>query len=249
VGAAPDLPGFFRLVTRDRVASVMDEARDLARAGAPAGTLVWARSQHAGRGRRGRAWQSPVGGLYCALVLRPRCAIAEAAQVSFVAALAVAEAVEELLPSGRRVRCKWPNDVLVDGAKIAGILLESEAAGEKLRALVVGIGVNLDSRPDDVEFPATSIAEAGGGASPGQALVPLARCLEAWLGRWQGEGFERVRTAWLERAEGLGQAIRVRLAEGVLDGIFEGLDSSGALILAENDGGRRMVTAGEVFWR
>src|SRR5206468_1374206 len=143
----------------DRIGSTNDEATALARAGAGSGTLVWAAEQNTGRGRRGRSWRSPPGNLYLSLVQRPECSPASAAQLGFVAALGLGDAITEL---GLRPSYKWPNDVLVNRRKLAGILLESEmTAGGGLDFVVIGVGVNIAVAPEGVEFPTTSLVAEG----------------------------------------------------------------------------------------
>lgn len=245
--SAPRLPGFYSLIALETAGSTNDEARGLAGRGAPAGTLVWARRQTAGRGRRGRVWDSPVGNLYCSVVLRPPVAPAVAAQLSFVAALALGEGIRGSLPAGAVVRYKWPNDVLVDGGKVAGILLESRIGGEGvLEWVLIGTGVNVASFPLDTERPATSLRRAGSNLSVADVLTAYARSLRTWLVLWERDGFGPVREAWLKRAAGLGEAIEVRLPDGTLNGTFDALDASGALVLL-TPRGRRTVSAGEVF--
>ncbi|HLI21472.1 MAG TPA: biotin--[acetyl-CoA-carboxylase] ligase [Stellaceae bacterium] len=243
----PELPSFYRLVARERVASTSDEAKDLAAAGAPAGTLVWARAQSAGRGRQGRGWISPAGNFYASLLLRPAVPIAIAAQLGFVAALAVSDACLALAPEAA-IALKWPNDVLLDGRKLAGILLESQAsAGGALDWLVIGIGINLATYPTDADYRATALSATGADAAPETMLETVAAALLDWYGRWQdGAGFAAIRSAWLARAAGLGQAICVRLPGSTIEGRFAGLDTDGALLL-DSAAGRRRIAAGEVF--
>ncbi len=248
VGAGPRLPEFYSLIALESVGSTNDEARNLAGKGAPAGTMVWAKRQVAGRGRRGRVWHSPIGNLYCSVVLRPAVSPAVAAQLSFVAALALGEGLRDSLPSDAAARYKWPNDVLIDGKKFAGILLESQI-GDKgvLDWVLIGTGVNVASFPSGTERPATSLEQAGAGLSVADVLTAYARSLRSWLALWERDGFELVREVWLGRAVGLGEAIEVRLLpEGTLRGTFETLDASGALVLVTSHG-RRLVSAGEVF--
>ncbi|HXP29939.1 MAG TPA: biotin--[acetyl-CoA-carboxylase] ligase [Stellaceae bacterium] len=244
----PALEPFFRLLKFDQVGSTNGEAKRLAAAGAPEGTLVWAREQSAGRGRRGRAWASPAGNLYLSLVLRPDCAPRAAAQLGFAAAVAVGETCARFLPQAAELRYKWPNDVLLDGRKLAGILLESQSAGEaRLAWLVLGIGINLASHPEATQYPATSLAAAGAVVTPETMIAVLAERLLAWYERWRGaEGFAAVRRAWLLRAHGLGSEIRVRLAQSELAGRFAGLDGDGGLLL-DGAEGRRRIAAGEIF--
>jgi BirA family biotin operon repressor/biotin-[acetyl-CoA-carboxylase] ligase len=246
--AAPRLPEGFRLHRYATIGSTNDEAKDLARAGAPEGTLVWADAQSAGRGRRGRIWLSPPGNLYLSLVLRPDAAPSRAAQLGFVAALGLGDALAPFLEPTSRPRYKWPNDLLVGGKKLAGILLESETStSDRVDFVVVGIGVNILSAPGDVEFPATSLAAEGiAGVTPLVLLEGFARHFDRWARRWQEEGFAPVRAAWLAAASGLGEEIRVRLEHSTLFGRFQGLDDDGALVLDAAEG-RRRIAAGEVF--
>lgn len=243
------LPPFFRTLRFERIDSTNDEARRLAEAGAAEGALVVAREQNAGRGRRGRAWVSPPGNLYCSLLLRPACEAGAAAQLGFAAALAIAEAAALVLPQGADVSCKWPNDVLVGGAKAAGILMKSRASGGgALEWLVLGIGVNLVSHPAGIEYPATSLAAEGASAATADSFLPLlAGRLLAWYETWRGDdGFAWLRRAWLARAHGLGDVLRVRMAEREIAGRFAGLDGQGRLMLDAPEG-RVLVAAADIF--
>lgn len=244
----PRLPEGYRLVALDTVGSTNDEAKRLARNGAPAGTVVWTKEQTAGRGRRGRNWTSPPGNLYLSLLLRPGGTAARAAQLGFVAAVALGDALLDVARPGLRLAYKWPNDLLADGRKLAGILLESETSGgEAVDFAVIGIGVNIASKPEGTEYPATSLAGEGiAGVSPADLLTALLRHFDEWQHRWQRDGFAPLRAAWLARAAGLGKDIRVRLERMTLFGRFLDLDDDGALLL-ETAEGRRRIAAGEVF--
>jgi len=247
MSGAPRLPAAFRLVERDSVGSTNDEARALAVAGAAEGTLVWARRQSTGRGRLGRGWTSPPGNLYMSLVLRPEVRPARAPELSFVAAVALGEAVRAALPPAVPVTLKWPNDLLLRGRKAAGILLEA-ATGEAgaLEFVVLGIGVNLASHPADVRRPATDLAREGAALSVLQLLEALADRLAAWLACWRVDGFAPVRAAWLARADGLGVPIDVRLGDALIRGRFVDLDVDGAMIIETPAGRRHRLTAGDV---
>jgi BirA family biotin operon repressor/biotin-[acetyl-CoA-carboxylase] ligase len=243
---APALPPAYRPVAFESVGSTNDEARKLAIAGAEDGTLVWAREQTAGRGRQGRDWSSPVGNLYFSLVLRPDCPPREAVQLSFVAALGVAGMVGAHVPPLVPLRFKWPNDVLLGKGKIGGILIEAEGQGETLDYMILGVGVNLASHPENARFPATNIrAETDEKVSPEEALQGFARHFLVWTNRWMEDGFAPIREAWLARAAFLGETIEVRLPNETLNGRFVDLDASGALLL-DTAAGRRIVTAGDV---
>ena len=231
------LPRSFRLVALDKVGSTNAEALRLAAGGAPSGTVVWAREQREGRGRRGRRWESPPGNLYCTVLLRPDVAPAASGQLSLVAAVALAEALAALAP-GAAVHLKWPNDVLLRGSKIAGILIEAGEDG----AVAVGTGVNVAGAPPGAAF----LQEVAAGVTPESVLAAYAATLEEWLARWRADGFAPVRAAWIGRASGLGRPIEVRLAAETLHGTFAELDESGALVLA-GAGGTRHISAGDVF--
>ncbi|WP_207458524.1 biotin--[acetyl-CoA-carboxylase] ligase [Azospirillum sp. SYSU D00513] len=253
----PRLPPGYSLKAFDSVGSTNDEAKAFARLGAAEGTVVWARRQETGRGRRGRAWSSPEGNLYSSIVLRPGRPPAEAAQISFVAALAIAETASSVLPDGADVRCKWPNDVLIHGRKLSGILLESEPAPDGGVAWVVlGVGINLRHFPEGTEYPVTSLAAEGAPRIEPAALLEIyAANLALWYRRWLEGGFAPIRAAWIERATGLGAPVVVRLSDRTLTGVFADLDSDGVLLLdplkerGEGAGtGRLRIAAGDVFF-
>ena len=252
--AVPNLPSIFTLVELDSVDSTNAEARRLAAQGpdvAPEGTIVWAHEQTAGRGRRGRTWHSPRGNLYCSIILRPDAPLKDVAQFSFVAALAVFDAIGSLAQPGTDAQMKWPNDVLVAGRKVSGILLEAQGGAQPDAApdfVIVGVGVNLVSYPEDVAFPATSLTEEGTPVLAPEFLESFARHFQAWARLWVDEGFERLRKNWLWRCGQVGKEIQVRLANETLTGTFKDLDENGALVLETAGGGLRTVTAGDVYF-
>ena len=240
--AAPVLPDGWTLVALDSVGSTNDEASRLADADAAEGTVVWAREQTGGRGRRGRHWVSPVGNLYSSTILRPDCAAPRATELGFVAALAVSD----IVPAGRDVRVKWPNDVMVDGGKVAGILLESSIGqGGLVEHVIAGIGVNVGFAPQvaEMRYPGAAL----GGSVEG-ALEQLMRALCRRLAEWHHHGFETVRAAWLAKAGPLGVDVDVRLGEELVRGRFAGLDREGALLL-ETPAGPRKIVSGELLGR
>ena len=243
------MPPGYTLIALDEAGSTNDEAKNRAAQGAPDGTVVWARQQRAGRGRRGRSWVSPPGNLYVSAILRPACGARGVAQLSFVAALAVLDLVDGSLPG--RARCKWPNDVLVDGGKAAGVLLESALGpGGHVDWVVLGIGVNLASHPRiDGAIPSTSLAEAGGPTlAPEEALRSVLAALARRRREWETQGFAAVRHAWLDRAHGLGGPVTVVNGERRVAGVFEGLDEEGALVLAQPGTELISIAAGDVIF-
>lgn len=237
-------PAGYRLIRHDEIDSTNAEAARLAADGEAGPVWIAAAHQRAGRGRRGRAWQSDPGNLAATLLIRP---VREGfAQLSFAAALAVADTAAHFAPK-TAISVKWPNDVLADGKKLAGILLES-GRDERGHWLAVGIGVNLASHPQGTEFPATALAALGiTPPSPDHALEVLAARFAHWYGLWMKDGFEPLRAAWLARAGGLGMPIRARLPHQEHHGVFEGIDDHGALLLNQQ-GALRVIAAGEVFF-
>lgn len=229
--------------------STNEEARRLALAGVEGPLWLVADRQTKGRGRRGREWQSPAGNLAATLLLKPAMPIAQCAQLSFVAALGVSDVAGRYAPRAE-VKVKWPNDVLADEKKIAGILLESASKdGARPDWLAIGFGINLASHPADTEFPATSIAGMGAEPpAPRVALDGLAASWSKWYEVWSERGFEPIRDAWLARAARLGARIRARIADMEVVGLFEGIDADGALNLRESEGRMRRISAGEVFF-
>jgi len=249
--ATPKLPSVYNLIALDSVDSTNAEAKRLAARGeddTPDGTLVWAGEQTAGRGRRGRDWDSPKGNLYCSLVLRPEVPIAEASQLSFVAGLAVFDALAALSEPGHEVQLKWPNDILLNGKKVAGILLEAETAEDQTPPwLVLGLGLNVGSHPQDTDFPATSLRFEGWGSTDTDVLEAYCRRFLLWSSRWLDEGFAPVRKNWLWHCRGQGEEISVRLENETITGVFRDLDEEGALVL-DQDGKERLITAGDVYF-
>jgi BirA family biotin operon repressor/biotin-[acetyl-CoA-carboxylase] ligase len=241
-------PAGYKHIHHEIIGSTNDEARRLAAEGEHGPLWITAGTQTAGRGRRGRAWVSPVGNLASSLLLKPERPVAECAQLSFVAALASSDAVAHFARDAD-VKVKWPNDVLADGRKISGILLESASAGAEPYFLAIGIGINLAHFPRDTEFPATSLAAIGAAVpSVADALAQLASPFAKWYELWRGQGFAPIRDAWLARAANLGGRIRARLTNEETSGVFEGIDETGALILRESVDRVRTIAAGEVFF-
>lgn len=240
----------FHLVRFAEIDSTNAEAKRRAVAGEPEFTVVVARVQTAGRGRRGRTWASPEGNLYSSIVLRPSCAPIVGAQISFVAALAVSDVSRALVQPAASVTCKWPNDVLVNGRKLAGILLESSASAVTLEWLVLGVGINVAHHPGlGGAHPSTCLRDHSPGLPDVEQVMTLyLDALAGWYGRWRREGFAPIRAVWLARSLGLGAPVTVRLEGEQLGGRFVDLDEGGALILELETGARRTIAAGEVFF-
>ena len=241
------LDDFFTLVEFDVVDSTNDVAKEMAEAGASSGTLIWAKEQTRGKGRRGRKWISPRGNLCCSIILRPNALPHIAAQLSFVTAVAFGESIYMHLNNVGALSYKWPNDVLVNEKKVSGILLESQVGQLGLVDwVIVGVGANVSEFPSISEYPATSLKKESVDLGIEEVLVGYSHHLRKWISTWEIYGFEPVRLAWLGRATGLGRSINVRLPQETLSGIFESIDETGALILVTPDG-ERLISAGEVY--
>lgn len=232
----------------DEVSSTNDVARELAEADAAHGEVVVAERQTAGRGRRGRPWASPPGrNLYLSAVLRPDLPPQRAPEITLVASVALCDVVRQ---AGVEAGIKWPNDLLASGRKLAGILTEMASEPDRLSWVVLGVGVNLNARPED--FPpelraeATSVAIERGQPAP-RALfaAALLKALEEWLDRHGDAGFAPVREAWRERSVTLGRTVRVSTEGRDLEGVAEDIDESGALLVRAGERLERVV-AGDV---
>lgn len=233
----------------DSLDSSNAEARRRAEAGERGPLWITSKAQTAGKGRRGRSWVTLAGNLAATLLFSTERKPAEAAQVSFVAALAVADMARCYVPPAK-VALKWPNDVMVGGLKVCGILVESGSAAAGGLWMAVGIGVNLAQAPEGTERPAAALADFMDKAPPvpGDALETLARCFADRLAQWDAGGFDPVRRDWTDMAQGLGARCVVRLELETIEGVAEGLDADGALRLRLPDGQVRLVTAGDVFF-
>jgi BirA family transcriptional regulator, biotin operon repressor / biotin---[acetyl-CoA-carboxylase] ligase len=238
----------FHLLAHNTLPSTNTEALALARRGETGPLWVTARQQTAGRGRRGNAWISVPGNLYATLLLCDPAAPENAPQLSFVAALAVHDAiVDRAAPLREKLALKWPNDILYDRQKLAGILIEGEGAGTKL-AVAIGIGVNCMHHPVDTAYPATDLAAVGAVVAAEDLFFALSCAMARRLAQWQqGAGFQSIRTDWLERAAGIGGEMRVRLPDREFVGRAEALDERGRLLLRLADGTLQTITAGDVF--
>ena len=243
------MPEGYDLRAFDVLDSTNAECRRIAEGGHSENIWVISGEQSAGKGRRGREWVSPVGNLFASLLYGIDCDLGTASQLSFVTALAVRDALADILQSNESVTCKWPNDVLVGGKKISGILLETAGQGGATPShVVIGIGINILYHPENPQYPATNLKDESGREIERELVLErLVASMAHWIARWKDHGFSLIRNAWKDNALGLGQEIIVRLPDEELQGRFVDLDENGALILAVGDE-RRHITAGDVFF-
>jgi len=231
----------WRVQKLDITTSTNDEVRRAAAAGEVEGFAVVAEQQTAGRGRQDRVWESPKGNLYCSVLLKPNDMPRTAGLYSFVVALAVRDTLRHLLPESV-LTLKWPNDVLANGKKISGILLE--VAGD---ILIVGVGINVASYPGATLYPATSlVAEGAKSTDLTELLNRFLESLNIWHPRLPSDGFQPVREAWLAHAQK--GAMTVRLPRETVQGTFGGLDENGCLRLLLADGAERSISTGDVLF-
>jgi len=238
-----------RLVALATVGSTNKEARIRAQKGEPAPLWITALAQTAGRGRMDRSWASPPGNLYASLLLREPSSFERAPELAFVAALALRDAILEEAPAlARELAFKWPNDVLLNGEKCAGILIEGEAGPAQELAIVVGIGVNCASHPPDATYPATDLHAHGASVTPERLFQRLSARMCERIAQWdRGRGLAAILDDWRAAARGIGEAVTVRNGSGEKHGRFFGLDQSGRLLLELPGGSIEKIAAGDVF--
>ncbi len=254
----------YRLEAFNTIGSTNAVALQRAQAGDPGKLWIVSKKQEAGRGRRGRPWLTPEGNLAATLLLVSGFEPKVAATLGFVAGLALADALNALVQDAKvsvgmdgacdrasrnRFELKWPNDVLADGAKLSGILLESALLTDGRFAVAVGIGVNVVGYPEDVPYPATSLRALGSGCDAETLFLALS---DAWVdnsARWaEGRGLDEIRRRWLAHAAGLGSEVAVKLDGRVIRGIFETIDGDCRFVIRDRHGGEYRIAAGEIHF-
>jgi len=241
----------FRHIELGDVASTNLECMERARAGDAGQLWITAVRQTGGRARRGRNWVSEPGNLYSSLLLIDPAPWEALASLPLMVTIAVYDAVASVLPGDARseLKIKWPNDVLINGRKTAGILIEAEQLADGRRAVVIGCGINVAHRPETGLYPATCLAEQGSAATPQELFARLVVSMDNVLNDWdQGRGLSSIRDAWIERAQGIGQPVTVNLPDRQIHGLFDGIDNEGRLMLAMPDGSKQMIASGDVFF-
>jgi BirA family biotin operon repressor/biotin-[acetyl-CoA-carboxylase] ligase len=248
----------YRLHGHDEIGSTSTEAGRAAESGDVGEVWFAALRQTAGRGRRGRVWETPAGNLAASLMIVPDCDPALAATLGFVAGVALNRALAATLPAAMirqgldgaaRVALKWPNDVLADGAKLAGILLEGQKRTDGRHAVVIGFGVNIVSAPSGLPYPATSLRELGCAVDAPTLFAALA---EEWVVAYElwdhGSNVADILRLWRASAAGIGAEVAVNRDGEIVRGIFETIDDAGRLIVRSADNSRVAITAGDVHF-
>ncbi|TKT79089.1 biotin--[acetyl-CoA-carboxylase] ligase [Aquamicrobium sp. LC103] len=253
----------YRVEAFAKVGSTNALALERAQAGDPGRLWLVSKRQESGRGRRGRAWETPEGNLAATLLLVPEFELKTSATLGFVAGLSLADALDAVVPGkrisvgvdggtplgGGRFELKWPNDVLADGAKLSGILLESAMLGEQRYALAIGIGVNVVAHPEGTPYPTISLQALGATCDAETLFLALS---DAWVENsrlWnEGRGLDAIRRRWLERAAGLGSEVAVQVDGRVVRGVFETIDEECRFVIREEDGNRISIAAGDVHF-
>jgi BirA family biotin operon repressor/biotin-[acetyl-CoA-carboxylase] ligase len=238
----------YRLETFDALGSTNDEAMSRVAQGDPGRLWIVAGEQSRGRGRLGREWRSPPGNLYASLLLVDPSPPALSSQLGFVAGVSLATALRKMLGDDRRLKLKWPNDTLYDGAKLSGLLLEAAILPNGLFGCVIGFGVNCLSSPDDAPYPTTSLKRIGAAMPDRETLFAvLSDAVAHWLDVWaRAENFAAVRAAWHDFAGGLGAPVSVSRNGIAREGFFRGIDAQGRMLLETPNGLTETIEAGDV---
>lgn len=250
----------------DTIGSTNAEAMNAALRGDSGKLWYAALQQTEGRGRRGRAWESPHGNLAASLMIVPDCDAAALGSLGFVAGVALNKAIQRILPAAilhtgldgadaapgqaeRRIALKWPNDVLAEGDKLAGILLEAQKRKDGKTAIVIGFGVNVVAAPQGLPYPASSLRDLG---SPADAETVFEALAQSWVEAYtlwnNGIGLPAILALWRENAAGIGAEVAVQRNSDVVRGVFETIDDAGRLIVRDNEGHRIAITAGDVHF-
>ncbi|WP_460930098.1 biotin--[acetyl-CoA-carboxylase] ligase [Shinella zoogloeoides] len=240
----------FRHEALAEVGSTNTECLERARKGALSGLWITAGRQTGGRGRRGRAWFSEPGNLYASLLLIDPAPMDRLGSLPLAVAVAVQDAVSRIMPlDAPDVLVKWPNDILIDRRKVCGILVEGEALPDGRHALVIGIGINVAIAPDAGLYPVATLRDFGASAAPEELFAWLFQSMAETLSLWnRGRGIAAIMERWKRVAGGIGENITVNLPDHSISGRFAGIDDTGLLKLETDDGGTRLIAAGDVFF-
>lgn len=239
----------YHLLSFETIDSTNEEAKRLAANGGSHGAVIWAKEQTKGKGRAGRDWECLPGNLFVTMLLQPGCDITLIPQLTYVASLAALHTIQDVLPEDAEVTLKWPNDILINGKKVAGILLESfMVPRDEQRWVAVGLGMNIEDSPKHVPFPATSLKEEG--VEIISAKIVLSRyvhCFVEVYNQWSRKGFSAIRRQWNNAAWSLGGRVRISLPHEEVEGTFKHIDLDGGLVIQITPTKKRIIHAGDMF--
>ncbi len=238
----------FNVRTLETVESTQDLIREEGEMATGEGLVIHALEQTSGKGRMGKTWESPRGNLYMSVLLRPECLAEDAGQIAFVSALAVSAALETYLPAGHEKTLKWPNDILIDGKKIAGILCETSLVRGRVDHIALGVGINVSAPPEDPGATGLDAINARENSIEGlrdNVLESFDRHYKVWLDK----GFERIKAAWLKQAHGVDCPVTVILPDAEIQGVFKGMDENGAMIMEDKSGNERHIKSAQVIFK
>jgi BirA family biotin operon repressor/biotin-[acetyl-CoA-carboxylase] ligase len=243
-----DLPNGYRHIAFGKIDSTNNIALGYFNNADPGKLWITAERQISGKGSRGRSWESERGNLYASLLLRLDAAPDRLAMLTFVASLALYDVIARFVPANH-LALKWPNDLLLDGAKVSGILLENHSASKNGTAVIIGMGVNTASSPTEALYKSTSIKAAGISILPEVVFKHLVIEMDKWLSIWNnGNNFDAIRENWLARSVGLGEKVIAKIADSQIHGIFEDIDRNGLLILKTSDNRRQSISVADIFF-
>ena len=246
----PRLPSLYELIELQSVDSAMKEARRRAENGAEEGTLIWAHEQTDARGRLGHTWHSPPGNLYCAIVLQPEFPTDQAIEINYIAALSIGTALGSMTSPMVTLRYCWPNDIILNGDKVAGIFIDAPTTVDNHWPwMIVGMSVNIATYPDNPNPGAVSIHEAQGNPdiSVINVLEECSRQFLHWINRWAEQGFEPILKNWRQRANGINEYVSIALKDETVTGNFTSIESNGAIAVSLADHSIRHVSLGEFY--
>ena len=241
------LPDFINVIKKESTGSTNEDIALLAKQGIAPWTVVQALVQTSGRGRHGKSWDSQIGNLFMSLLLRPDVNRVRWGELSLLSAITVASTLSDYIDN-QIIQVKWPNDVLINGKKIAGILLEVSDSYVEEPSVIVGIGINISKAPEKLEYPVTCINEYNSGhISVDDVLISLLHHFVCWFHIWEDFGFGAIKDEWMRRAFKLDRSVSVETKNGVMaEYKFRGIDMEGAMLLDDENGNRRRLRAGKV---
>ncbi len=240
----------YHLLTYDTVDSTNEEAKRLALSGGQHGAVCWAKKQTHGKGRLNRQWVSEEGNLYCSFLLKPKHLVADFAQIPFVAALAVARAINPVFEEKATIALKWPNDILLNGKKLGGILVETVDAQSSSPWVIVGIGLNIEHFPKDTSLPATSLKDAGVEIISAKIILSrIMNCFFPLMDEWEDKGFDSIKEEWERYAAYVDEKVSFTQNDSISEGTFIGINEDGECIIEDSNNQRHTFQAGDLTLR